>query len=438
MSPSPRKVAIIGGGYAGMAAAVRLAQANIRVNVFESAHTLGGRARAIQHRGLTLDNGQHILIGAYRSLLELMRTVGMREDSALLRLPLEMNLHPDFHLRTPPLPAPLHLAWGLFTAKGLRFSERVAATRLTRLVERESLPPALEHATVSELLAATRQPERLIKLMWLPLCVAALNTPIEAASATVFARVMRDALFNQRSDSDFLLPKVDLSSLFPQPAADWLQQQGHEVLTGTRVKSIAQQDGAWTLEHSAHSDKTAGRFDALVIATGPHQLDNVAGVPPALPRAARFEPICTVYLQFESDVALPTVMTGQASGCVQWFFRRSALGGPPGLVAGVISASGPHLALDREGIAALACQELASLAGPLPPLQWSQVITERFATFACTPDIPRTPVESGLAGVYMAGDHTEGPYPATLEGAVRSGERAALFAIRYVEGLVSR
>lgn len=432
MTASAPSAAIIGGGYAGMAAAVRLAQANIRVQVFESAHTLGGRARAIRHREQTLDNGQHILIGAYTSLLALMGEVGVQEHHALLRMPLEMNMHPEFHLRTPSLPAPLHLAWGLLTARGLSLAEKISATRLARLVEQETLPPEFQNATVAQLLKATHQPDRLVRLMWLPLCVAALNTPIETASARTFARVMRDALFNLRAHSDFLLPRVDLTRLFPQPAADWLADRGHAVHLGRRVRQVSAGDGTWMLETRAGDMSETHRADVVIVAVGPHQLDSVAGLPAELPRPTRFEPICTVYLQFGQPLELPTCMTGRASGMVQWFFQRSRLGGPAGLIAGVISASGPHEALDRDGISQAALAELREIVGDVPAPEWTQVVTERFATFACTPDVQRASAESTAPGLFLAGDHTEGPYPATLEGAVRSGERAAACAIRYL------
>ena len=122
-------VAIIGAGWAGMAAAVALAQAKIPVTVFEAARHLGGRARSVEIEGIKLDNGQHLLIGAYRETLRLMRAVGADPDKLLLRQPLAINYPGKFNLRAPRLPAPLHLLAALLRATGLTWRERIAAVR---------------------------------------------------------------------------------------------------------------------------------------------------------------------------------------------------------------------------------------------------------------------------------------------------------------------
>src|SRR5450759_2359812 len=139
-SPEPRvpslaspKVAVISGGYAGMAAAVTLSERGIACHVFEAGKVLGGRARRLTYRGLTLDNGQHILLGAYRELLQLMHQVGAPEG-ALARHPLTLDLHPDFTLRAPRLPAPLHLAFALLTARG---QARCPQGKVRMQIERE-------------------------------------------------------------------------------------------------------------------------------------------------------------------------------------------------------------------------------------------------------------------------------------------------------------
>src|SRR5262245_23199802 len=122
-------VAVIGGGYAGMAAAVTLAAERVPVTVFETAKTLGGRARRVEHREAALDNGLHILIGAYGETLRLMRQVGADPERLLLRLPLSWQVHRRFSLRAPRLPAPLHLLAGLATARGASLAERLSAAR---------------------------------------------------------------------------------------------------------------------------------------------------------------------------------------------------------------------------------------------------------------------------------------------------------------------
>ncbi len=431
----PRHVAIIGAGYAGTAAALELskADANIRVSILESAKVAGGRARAVQFRGHTLDNGQHMLIGAYTTLLDLMRTVGVPE-SHVLRMPMRMRMYPDFELVTPGLPAPLHLGWGLLTARGLTWADKVAALRLTRLVQLKSLPAALQNATVLTLLQHTRQTPRLVQTLWMPLCIAALNTPVESASANVFANVMRDALFRDRHHSDFLLPTVSLTALFPGPALEWLRSHGAAVRLGTRVRAIRQTAGGFSLDVDGDGAVPLD-CDAVISAVGPHQLEALggeAGRSIAARRPARYEPIFTIYLCYEVKVRMPAVMIGRQSGMVQWFFDREALGGPTGLVAAIVSATGEHEAQPLAEVAQRAHLELEEIVGPLAPPLWSKVIAERFATFACTPDAQRPQTLTAVAGLFLAGDFVDGPYPGTLEGAVRSGVSAASCALDYL------
>src|SRR5450759_206948 len=121
--------AIIGGGYAGMAAAVALAERGIAVTVFESAQQLGGRARGVMHNDTQLDNGQHLMLGCYRATLRMIEQVGGNIEKDFLRLPLQPDLHGEFSLNAPRVSAPLHPLVALLTARGLSFSARLHAAR---------------------------------------------------------------------------------------------------------------------------------------------------------------------------------------------------------------------------------------------------------------------------------------------------------------------
>ena len=132
------RVAVVGAGYAGMAAAVSLAERNFKVTVFESGPVPGGRARRITSQGTELDNGQHILVGAYSTLLGMMRTVGAPDD-ALLRVPLEIRYASGFHFRSLRLPGPLGLAGGLLAASGVSVAERLGALRFMAAIYRAVL-----------------------------------------------------------------------------------------------------------------------------------------------------------------------------------------------------------------------------------------------------------------------------------------------------------
>ncbi len=429
MTGSPaRCVAIIGGGYAGMAAATALTQAGIRVTVFETAQVLGGRARRIEYRGQVLDNGQHILSGAYTCLRKLMRTVNVA-DTAIDCTGLQLSMPPDFLLRAPNWPAPFHMLGALLSARGLAWRERWAAVRLMLGLRRANYQVEAG-LTVAGLLEMFRQPANLAAHLWNPLTISALNTPPQQASAQVFVNVLRDALAGSREASDLLLPKIDLSRLFPQAAADWVAARGATVRLGARVSSV-EIDGD---DYLVRTDNEAGRFNGVVLAIGPHQFGGILlpGGAPAPDFA--YEPIVTVYCHFAQAVHLSGPMIGQATGTVQWFFDRTRLyGGAGGTIAAVISASGDHLSLNNEELSARVLSELSTHVSGLPSPVWTKVITEKFATFACSPDgQARRPLpQTALPKFWLAGDYVAGEYPATLESAVRSGVHAATLAQNY-------
>jgi squalene-associated FAD-dependent desaturase len=425
LHPAASRVAIIGAGYAGLAAAVELAQHHVPVTVFEAGPTLGGRARGVAHRGLVLDNGQHLLIGAYRETLRLVRTVGCAERG-FKRLRLRLLTHKCFDLAAAPLPAPFNLFVGLLRARGLSFAERLRAIRFMTAMRLAGF--RLERdTTVTQLLDSHRQQGGLARYLWGPLCLAALNTPTDNASAQVFLNVLRDGLAQSAAASDLLLPSTDLSSLFPQHAATFVAQHGGEVRTHAVVSEIEARDGEFLL----HAAQTVHRASHVICAVGPQQLARLQAPPAALLDALQavaghhYEPICTVYLQYPRSISLPFPMLGLAGTLTQWLFDRESLDGTTGLIAAMISASGPHEAMSNEVLIEHISSEIAAHLPHLGRPQWGKVITEKFATFACVPGLVRPAQQTPLPGFFLAGDYTAGDYPATLEAATRSGVKCA-------------
>ena len=416
-------VAVIGAGYAGMAAAAELAAAGRQVTVFEASRTLGGRARAVELEGLTVDNGAHIFVGAYRETLRLMALVGANTDKLLRRVPLHLEYPGELLVAAPRLPAPLHLAWALLGARGLSWPEKFAAIRFMQGLKRSGfrLPQDISAAAH---FAAQRQPERLVRYLWEPLCVAALNTPIERASMQVFANVLRDSLAAGRAASDFLLPTVDFSRLLPEPAAAFVAAHGGAVRRETRIGAITHGSDGFILDNH-------GSFDEVIIAVAPQHLPKlVAGLPElagSVEQVSRFEwePIVGAYLAYPESVRLPFAMVGVATGTAQWLFDRGRIYGQPGLISAVISAHGSHEAMDNDTLAAAIHAEVARILPGIEAPRWSRIIAEKRATFACTPGISRPPTATPLPGLVLAGDYVAGDYPATIEGAVRSGVNAA-------------
>jgi squalene-associated FAD-dependent desaturase len=422
-------VAIIGGGYAGMAAAVTLADKGVPVTVYEAGPAPGGRARRVEIGGVALDNGLHILIGAYHDTLHLIQRVNRDADTALLRLPLDWHMLGKLHLTAPAWPAPWHLAKALFSAQGPAWRERFAAIRMMQALRASKFQLDAD-ITVDALLARHDQGPVLTEHLWRPLCVSALNTPPAIASAQVFLNVLRDGLNASRADSELIISRVDLSALFPEPAAEFVRAQGGEVRTQCRVTSFTADSRGFRV---AHGEGASG-FSHIICALPPHQ---VAGfIAHALPDTARlvdtldYQPITSVWLQFAGRVRLPSPMVGLA-GCVsQWVFDRETICRQSGLVGVVISASGEYRELTHDTLAARVLEELAQHFGPLPPLQWQRVFTEKRATFSATPGLQRPPQHTSLKNFWLAGDYTAGDYPSTIESAVRSG-------ILCAEGILS-
>ena len=421
------RVAVVGAGWAGLAAAVTLAGRGVPVVVFEASRQLGGRARRVSIDGVDLDNGQHILIGAYAEALRLMSAVGADPNTLLARLPLELRTAGGFHLKAAALPAPLHLAVGLLTAAGLTVGERLRAARFMARLRRRGYVLAHDE-TVAALLAREGQGGALAANLWEPLCVSALNTPPDHASAQVFANVLRDTLGGPRAASDLFLPRADLGALFPDPAARFVSAHGGEVRLGALVRQFGRATGGFQV------DGEADVFHDLIVACAPQHaaalLRPHAELAPIVAQLERLEhePIYTCYFQYPERVALPVPMLGFTGGLLQWAFDRGILAGRPGLIAAVLSASGRHEALTRPDLAETLHRELAGALPDLPPPVWTRVIAEKRATFSCRPGLARPANATALPGLFLAGDYTASDYPATLEAAVRSGVAAARLA----------
>ena len=415
---TPRRVAVVGAGWAGIAAAVHARRAGHAVELFEMAPGLGGRARSVPLDGCTLDNGQHILIGAYRATLELMAIVGADASQLLHRMPLALS-YPDgqgLRLRGgAAIPAFVRAVLG---RRGWSWSERLALLRaasgwalarfrcaedlsVARLCRR--LPPAVQAQLIE------------------PLCVAALNTPAAQASARVFLRVLHDGLFGGPGSSDLLLPAAPLGALLPEPARRWFGQHAVRVHTRRRVAQLQRAQRGWQLE---------GRdFDAVLLACSAAEAARLCEtIAPEWARQAaalRYEPIVTVYLRSPGTrLALP--MMALHAGPAQFVFDLGALGGATDVFAFVISGARDWV---DAGLEATAQATLQQALGAFPSGTWARpallhVAAEKRATFQCTPGLQRPPAAIA-PDLWAAGDYVAGPYPATLEGAVRSGRHAA-------------
>ncbi len=418
-------VCVVGGGWAGMAAAVELAGAGVPVTVFEAASVLGGRARRVNFQGTVLDNGQHLLLGAYRETLAAIARV---TDSAtvLRRTPLHIEMTGELCLVAGRGPAPLHLLLGLMGARGLTWRERLEAVRLltaARLAGFRVERPG----TVEEFLAHHRQPAALRRALWEPLCIAALNTGPEIADAQTFLNVLRDGLAAGRAASDLVFPRVDLSAMFPEPAAAFVAARGGSVHLGEPVTSITALGAGFEITTAARR----APFEHVIWATDPvragRALSGLGGLQTVCESIDRLEhaPIVTVYLRYDVPGALfAQGMTGDNRGPAQWFFDRGLLCGQPGWVGAVLSAASRWRGIPREDLAARVARQAQPLVADRLPSE-HLVVTEKRATLQCVPNLRRPDQRTPLPRLHLAGDYTASDYPATLESAVRSGRLCA-------------
>jgi len=397
-----------------------------------------------------IDNGQHILLGAYTETLSIMRELGLDPHQMFHRERLALQLADGaFHLRALPLPAPLHLLGGIATARGLSPLERLRLVTLTAALRPQGWKTTAG-LSVAQWLEQGGQSPHAIRSFWQPLCLAALNTPLERACAQLFGHVLRDSLGGSSTATDVLIPWVDLSQLWPDEAGRQLngnKTQGAGVHLGHPVRRLACSASGVTVD--------GAQFDAAVVAGNVPStrklLEQLAPLPDgdaylATLSAFSYLPIATLTLQLEQPWGLPRPMLLLRDDPAtlqfgQWLFDRGALA-PRGTLPGgateqeearrllhiVISdASAMQQHPPEEVVRAVSrqVQVQAQRFGAMPRIAGHDLIVEKRATFAATPGLARPAVATPWPRVWVAGDWTDTGYPGVLEGAVRSGRAAA-------------
>ena len=414
------RLAVVGGGWAGLAAAVEATTRGHSVTLFKMAAHLGGRARRVDGDALALDNGQHILIGAYTETLRLMAAVGVDAQRVLWRMPLRLSFAHGGTLALPPGDPRLAFLRAVLARSGWRWRDRIALLIAAAGWARNSFE--CDASLTVDQFTRTLPPAVRADLID-PLCIAALNTSASLASASVFLRVLHDALFAGRGSADLLLPRVDLGALWPDAAAAWLVARGARLRLSQRVDQLQSQGDEWTIDGEP--------FDAVVLAASAVEAARL--VQPIAPRwaetarALRHEPITTVVLH-SAGARLPAPMLALHHGPsapAQFVFDLGQLRAIDGALAFVISGASAWVERGMQvTVQATLAQASAALGAHLKgPLRELRTFTEKRATLLCTPGLVR-PGRHIAEGLTAAGDYVDGPYPSTLEGAVRSGVAA--------------
>lgn len=437
MTQSPRSVAVIGAGWAGLSSAHHLEQAGFSVSVFESSSQTGGRARSapfkLHGQSLRLDNGQHMLIGAYRETLALIALCHPDTSAEMItRHPLAFE-SADLHIVRKGANK-LGLLRGIMMGRGMTNKARVALLRFGWTMARNKWQVS-GGQTVTELLTQTRQPDTLINALWRPLCVSALNTEPELACAQTFANVLHDSMLTSDDGSDFLVPQVPLGDLLPDPLRESLVQRGVQWHSPALVQRLDRDKQASSKIWSVQTSKGTEQFDAVVLATpsaisAPLLSDTQLRASATL-AMLKPESIRTVYVAWREPVQVPALRMLDESpdqqNFGQWIFSRGKHGDQT--VAAVIVSAANGLPVDNAQLAKHICDQVAKQLS-LPRPTDSRTVNERNATFLCTPGRPI--ISAGKVGNYelpesiaLAGDYCFHRYPATLEAAVISGRLAS-------------
>jgi hydroxysqualene dehydroxylase len=441
-------VIVVGAGFAGLSAAVRLVEQGARVLVLEERRRLGGRSTAFvdPQGGEVVDNGQHALFGCYHETFAFLRTIGAEALVALEeRLDIEIvdRRGARSRLITPGWPPPMHLVGGLLTWSALSMGDRLAAMRMGLVLRR--LPPAadraawnrLEQITVDAWLTECRQTPRLRELLWEPLVVAALNQPPAAAAAAPFIRVLARMFNGTRRDAAIGLPRVPLDALYAAPAVRWLESRGSAVRAGVPATLVVDNDSATGVAIQGERIAARAVISAVPWFSFPAFAADVRGLAGISRNAAAMtpSPIVTVNLWYDRPVT-DTAFIGLPGRTFQWVFDKGRIFGSGASHLSLISSGADEVvALANEELRAMAEREVAEA---LPAVRAAAVVRaivvrEKRATFSLAPGEPRRPAAtSPVKRLYLAGDWTDTGLPATIEGAVVSGHRAA--ALLKAEG----
>jgi len=430
-----KTVWIIGGGWAGLSAAIQAVDLGLKVRLFEAKKHLGGRARTIQLQSNEVDNGQHILLGAYQSTLSIMLKVGLNPDQLLYRQRLDLRDADSKGFRLIGyewLPVAIQFIAGTMGCKGWSLIDRLCLLK-TAVQWAYSDFKCQQHLSVNDLCGGLTK--RVKNNFISPLCLAIFNTPLEISSGSVFLRVLRDALFAHKGSSDLLIPRVDMGELFPQAAHEWLISRGCEITLAQRITDCPLPASSWAMQTGpdavivACDAKSAARLVRPINEAWATQCGSLMHAAISTTYARCSDP---EFIALERPIMMLDPGNAQDGGAEQtaqfvfdrgFLFKNHSDSSKAVKNKRLLSFVSSYTSLSNDLISATVhaqgCKELK-----LKGLEILATVTEKSATFCCTPGAVR-PANKITNNVWACGDYVVGPYPSTIEGAVMSGIQVA-------------
>jgi hydroxysqualene dehydroxylase len=445
MTPVTKDAVVIGAGFAGLSAAVALAQRGVRVTVLEGKPALGGRAYSFtdSDTGDFVDNGQHVLMGCYGETLDFLKQIGAHDQLVFHEdLEIEMLAGPgqSATLKTARLPGPLHMTAALLGYRHLSIAERMSVMRggLRLLAMRRFGGGELSRITVAQLMDRLGQSEHARKCFWYPLSIATLNDEPEVSSAQLLAEVLKRAFFSRRRDSAFVYSRVGLSELYCAGAKQLIEGAGGSVVSHSIVEMLELGAGSRVASVRLRDGRRIEAADFISAVPAPQLLRLLPENAVADPFFSRFtdlssSPIICVHVWLDREVT-DSPFIGFIGSTTQWLFNKRQIFAQrgeahPGYLSFVISGARKLVDRSNQELLDIVVNDLHALipASRAAKVVKSMVLKEKNATMA--PNLRshelRPTAKTPIANFFLAGDWIQTGLPATIESAVISGRAAA-------------
>lgn len=418
-----KKVIVIGGGFAGLSAAVHLTKAGHKVTLLEASKKLGGRAYSLidKETNTIIDNGQHIIMGCYKDTLEFFEIIGATKN-LIFQKKLKVNFLKEvfnlFPLEAGNMPYPFNLLQGLLKYKAISFKDRLKLLSFFLKIYTYN-DERLKKLTVHQWLLLERQNEKIRNAFWNILCVGALNTSPEKASAKIFSDVLKEIFLKGNNAATIILPKEGLTEAYCNHSKEYIEKNGGEVIfqepvTGLKIKNEK-------LKEVVTANKTITEFDFAVAAIPHYALKKLIELPKHEEIDYEYSAILTFHFWLKSN-PLENTFYGLIDSPVHWIFNRDTH------ITLVISDANHLIEKSKEELLKIAVGEIEKFTSiKKEDITSHKIIKEKRSTFIPSNKITdkRPSSKTEIENLFFAGDWTDTGLPATIEGAVRSGKMAA-------------